>query len=174
MRHLRFNKKFFEKPSKIKAQSGFSSNEMVVVIVSIGILATMIAPNFLPVIEIAEVLIAEKYLLAAVKECQTGLINGETYPAYTMPPQKVGLDFISNRRFQFPYSGDSGECFGSFGGNILSASRTSENHEWSIYSLNINVVTGAKTTEGDVPSWLDWWDGVYSPLIPENDPLLQE
>ena len=158
----------------IKKQSGFSSNEMIVVVVSIGILATMTLPNFFPVIEIAEVLIAEKYLLGAVKECQTGLINGEVFPVYTIPPEKVGLDFLRNRNFQFPYTGDSGECFSSYGGNILSAARISSNsdEEMSNYSLNINVITGEKTSEGIVPSWLDWWEGVYSPIIPENDPLL--
>ena len=158
----------------IKKQSGFSSNEMIVVVISIGILATMTFPNFFPVIEIAEVLIAEKYLLGAVKECQTGLINGEVFPVYTIPPEKVGLDFLRNRNFQFPYTGDSGECFSSYGGNILSAARISSNsdEEMSNYSLNINVITGEKTSEGIVPSWLDWWEGVYSPIIPENDPLL--
>lgn len=151
---------------------GFSSNEMVVVIVSIGILATMVIPRFFPVIEIAEVLMAERYLLGAVKECQAGLLNGETYPIYTLPPQKIGLE-IRNSRFQFPYTGDLGECLSEFGGNNLSAARVGTNPTMSIYSLNINVVTGEKTTQGVIPSWLDWWDGMYSPLIPENDPLLQ-
>ena len=155
-----------------KNQRGFSSFEMVVVLTSIGILATISVPLFIPVIEMTEVLIAEKYLLEAVRDCQMGLINGETDPTYTLPPQSVGLGFISTRRFQFPNIGIDGECLSPSSGNILSATRTSENQTFPSYSLDINVVTGEKTTEGYLPSWLDWWEGVYSPLIPENDPLL--
>ena len=145
---------------------------MVVSLTCIGIITTLTFPLLTPVIEIAEVLIAEKYLLEAVKECQMGLINGENYPSYTLPPQSIGLGFISNRRFQFPFSGINGECLSSFGGNILSAQRMNNNQTIPTFSLNINVVTGEKTTEGDVPSFIDWWEGFYSPLIQEDDPLL--
>ena len=170
-----FNQKKSRLPKLIlkEVDSGFSTNEMVVVLASIGILATMILPNLMPVVEIAEVLIAEKYLLGAVKECQMGLINGEDYPIYTLPPQSVGIGFISTRRFKFPDSGDDGDCLSFSSGNILSAVRTSRDKIVPLYNLNINLVTGEKTTEGEVPSWLDWWEGVYSPLIQENDPLLQ-
>ena len=144
---------------------------MVVILASIGILVTMTFPLWSPVIEMAEVLIAEKYLLTAVKECQVGLVNGEDYPTYTLPPQSIGLGFISTRRFQFPSSGKEGHCFNSSSSNILTATRTNGGELFSIYNLNINVVTGEKTTEGDLPNWLDWWSGVYSPVIPENDPL---
>ena len=145
---------------------------MVVSLTCIGIITTLTFPLLTPVIEIAEVLIAEKYLLEAVKECQMGLINGENYPSYTLPPQSIGLGFISNRRFQFPFTGINGECLSSFGGNILSAQRMNNNQTIPTFSLNINVVTGEKTTEGDVPSFIDWWEGFYSPLIQEDDPLL--
>ena len=60
----------------------------------------MTFPLLTPVIELTEALIAEKYLLGAVKECQMGLINGENYPSYTLPPQSVGLDVISTRRWE--------------------------------------------------------------------------
>ena len=158
--------------SLYKGQSGYSSIQMVVSLTCIGIITTLTFPLLTPVIEIAEVLIAEKYLLEAVKECQMGLINGENYPSYTLPPQSIGLGFISNRRFQFPFSGINGECLSSFGGNILSAQRMNNNQTIPTFSLNINVVTGEKTTEGDVPSFIDWWEGFYSPLIQEDDPLL--
>ena len=145
---------------------------MAVAITCIGIVTTLTFPLLTPVIEIAEVLIAEKYLLDAVKECQMGLINGENYPSYSLPPQSVGLGVISTRRFQFPYTGFEGECLGSSGGNILSAQRMNNNQIIPTFSLNINVVTGEKTSEGDLPSFIDWWEGYYSPLIQEGDPLL--
>ncbi len=164
--------KHLAQKSLVENQNGYSTNEMVVTITCIGILATLTLPLLTPVIEIAEVLIAEKYLLGAVKECQMGLINGENYPLYNLPTQSVGLGFISTRRFQFTFSGIEGECLGSSGGNILSAQRINNNQTIPNFSLNINVVTGEKTKEGDLPSFVDWWKGVYSPLIQEDDPLL--
>ena len=155
-----------------KDQAGFSSNEMVVILACVGILATMVIPLLTPVIELAEVLIAEKYLLSAVKECQMGLINDENYPVYTLPPQNIGIGFLSNRRFQFPSSGIEGECLSIYGGNILSAARISQNQTMPTFSLNINLITGEKTIGGDIPSFIDWWEGTYSPLIEEDDPLL--
>ena len=157
---------------------GFSTSEMVIVLASIGILATMSIPLLTPVIEITEALIAEKYLLGAVKECQMGLINGEASPTYDLPSQSIGIGFNKTRRFEFLNSGFDGECLSSItnlykNGNILSAARISVKQTFSTYQLNINLITGEKTTEGVVPAWLDWWDGAYSPLIPENDPLLQ-
>ncbi len=174
MTSLGFQNQFLAELRSIKGQRGFSSNEMVVALVIIGFLSTLIVPIFLPALEMAEVLIAEKYLLGAVKECQTGLTNAENYPIYTLPHQSIGIGFISNRRFQFLYTGMEGDCLNFSGGNILSASRTKGNQSSIIYNLNINVVTGEKTTQGDLPSWLDWWEGVYSPIIPVNDPLLQD
>ena len=165
------NKLLFQR-SFLEDQSGFSANEMAVSLSCLAILLTLGFPLFTPVIEMAEVLIAEKYLLEAVKECQMGLINGENYPSYTVPPQSIGLGFISTRRFQFPFSGVHGECLSSYGGNILSAQRMTANQTIPTFSLNIDLVTGEKTTQGDVPSFIDWWEGVYSPLIQEDDPLL--
>ena len=167
LRENLFTKRFSE-----NNQSGYSSNEMAVGLTCVGILLTLSFPLLTPVIEMAEVLIAEKYLLDAVKECQIGLINGENYPSYTLPPQSIGLGFISTRRFQFPFSGINGECLNSAGGNILSAQRINNNQTIPTFSLNINVVTGEKTKEGNVPSFIDWWEGVYSPFIQEGDPLL--
>ena len=157
-----------------KDQSGYSVVQMAVALTCIGILTTLTFPLLTPVIEIAEVLIAEKYLLDAVKECQMGLINGEDNPFYTLPPQSIGFGIISTRRFQYPYTGIDGECLraSGSGGNILSAQRMSNNQVIPTFSLNINVVTGEKTSEGDVPSFIDWWEGSYSPFIQEDDPLL--
>ena len=58
---------------------------MVIVIAIIGILASILIPNFRPAVEFIEVLIAEKHLLKAVKECKIGLINNELSPQYTLP-----------------------------------------------------------------------------------------
>ena len=145
---------------------------MIVTIACVGILATITFPLLTPVIEMAEVLIAEKYLLGAVKQCQMGLINDENFPSYTIPPQSLGIGIITNRRYQFPYTGYEGECLDSSGGNILSAARMSRGQTNPTFSLNINLVTGEKTTEGDLPSYIDWWEGIYSPLIDADDPLL--
>ena len=41
------------------------------------------------------------------------------------------------------------------------------------YSLIINLITGERISEGNIPDWLDWWEDFYSPLIPENDILLE-
>ena len=164
--------KLLAQRSLLKDQSGYSNNELAVALACLAILLTLGFPLFTPLVEMAEVLIAEKYLLEAVKECQMGLINGENYPSYTLPPQSIGLGFISTRRFQFPFTGMDGECLTSSGGNILSAQRMTNNQTIPTFSLNINLITGEKTTEGDVPSFIDWWEGVYSPLIQEDDPLL--
>ena len=43
-------------------QLGYSINELIVVISIIGVLASIVIPNFRPAIEFIEVLIAEKYL----------------------------------------------------------------------------------------------------------------
>ena len=155
-----------------KDQSGYSIVQMAVAITCIGILTTLTFPLLTPVIEIAEVSIAEKYLLDAVKECQMGLINGENHPSYSLPPQSVGLGVISTRRFQFLHTGFEEECLSSSGGNILSAQRMNNNQIIPTFSLNINVVTGEKTSEGELPSFIDWWEGSYSPLIQGDDPLL--
>ena len=31
---------------------------------------------------------------------------------------------------------------------------------------------GEKTSDGELPSFIDWWEGSYSPLIQGDDPLL--
>ena len=153
-------------------ERGFSSSQMVVTIACVGILATITFPLLTPVIEMAEVLIAEKYLLGAVKQCQMGLINDENFPSYTIRQQSLGIGLITNRRYQFQHTGYEGECLDSSSGNILSAARMSQDHANPIFSLNINLVTGEKTTEGEVPSFIDWWKGIYSPFIDADDLLL--
>mgnify|MGYP001393775715 CR=1 FL=1 len=156
-------------------QLGYSINELIVVISIIGVLASIVIPNFQPAIEFIEVLIAEKHLLKAVKECQLGLINYDISPQYTLPVNEINLGIFRNNKFTFSFTGIGGECSPEFGGNLLRISRINKinnNSENIIYSLIINVNTGEKSTEGSLPTWLDWWDGKSSSLISEDDNLL--
>ena len=153
-------------------QLGYSINELIVVISIIGILASIVIPNFRPAIEFIEVLIAEKHLLKAVKECQLGLINYDISPQYTLPVNEVNLGIFKNNKFTFSHTGIFGDCSPEFGGNQLKVSRIDINSEEIIYSLIINVKTGEKSSEGSLPDWLDWWEGKSSNLIPNDDILL--
>ena len=153
-------------------QLGYSINELIVVISIIGVLASIVIPNFRPAIEFIEVLIAEKHLLKAVKECQLGLINYDISPQYTLPVNEVNLGIFKNNKFTFSHTGIGGDCSPEFGGNQLKVSRIDINSENIIYSLIINVKTGEKSSEGSLPDWLDWWDGKSSSLIADDDMLL--
>ena len=153
-------------------QLGYSISEMVIVITIVGVLASILIPNFRPAVEFIEVLIAEKHLLKAVKECQIGIINNELNPQYTLPKDEIKLGIFKNNKFTFSFTGIEGECSPEFGGNQLRVSRININSENIIYSLIINVKTGEKLSEGSLPTWLDWWDGKSSSLISEDDILL--
>ena len=153
-------------------QLGYSINELIVVISIIGVLASIVIPNFRPAIEFVEVLIAEKHLLKAVKECQLGLINYDISPQYTLPANEINIGIFKNNKFIFSHTGIGGDCSPEFGGNELKVSRININSENIIYSLIINVKTGEKSSEGLLPDWLDWWDGKSSNLIPDGDMLL--
>ncbi len=134
----------------------------------------MFIPNFSSSLEFIEVLIAEKYLHNSVKECQSGLIKYELSPRYNLPINNSGLGIFAKNKFSFYYSGDQGECLNFGSGNELKISRIMNGQSAPKYSLIIDLVSGEKSSEGDLPDWLDWWKGKYSPLIPENDPLLNE
>ena len=146
-------------------QLGFSTTEMIVVFTVVGILATIVIPNFGPALEFVEVLIAEKYLLGAVKECQLGIANNESEPQYTLPNHDVGLGIFKNNKFVFSYTGIQGDCYPSAGGNSIQVSRINTNNGIEKYSLIINVTSGHKSFEGQIPGWLDWWTGKFSPII---------
>lgn len=153
-------------------QFGYSVNEMVIAISIIGILATILVPNFRPAVEFAEVLIAEKYLLKAIKECQIGLINNEPNPIYSLPAKDINLGIFKKNKFTFSYTGIGGECSPEYGGNNLRVSRIDSKTGSLIYSLIVNVKTGKKSSEGSLPIWLDWWESKSPSLIPEGDMLL--
>tara|TARA_Y100001968_G_C19453672_1_gene770584 strand:+ start:13667 stop:14188 length:522 start_codon:yes stop_codon:yes gene_type:complete len=155
-------------------QLGYSTNEMVITIVIMGILATLVIPNFVPALRFVEVLIAEKHLLKAVRECQTGLINNEKYPTYNLPDREVaGIGLSRRNNFNFAFTGVEGDCLSDVGSNTLSLNRIDFNSDDISYSLIIDLVTGEKYTQGEVPEWIDWWQGNYSPVLIENDPLLE-
>ena len=150
-------------------QLGYSINEMVIVFSIVGILAGLLVPNFRNAIEFIEVLIAERYLLKAVKECQIGILNQDLNPKYTLPDKEISLGLFKKNKYIISHTGISEECLSLSGGNILRISKLSGLQGNLSYSLDIDVVSGRKSFEGSIPSWLYWWSGKYSPVIPEND-----
>ena len=168
-----------EKLNNIKTikmtENGFSIVDLSIAITVIGILAVMVIPNISPALEFVEVLVAEKYLLKSVRECQSGLIKNDLSTQYDLPANNSGLGISKNNKYLFSYTGNPGECINlsTLEENRIRVTRSniSQNLE---YSLIINLISGEKTSEGPLPGWLDWWEGVYSPIIPENDPLLDE
>ena len=157
MKLTNIQKIYFFKKIIASKNLGYSMNEMVVVISIIGILASILVPSYRPAIEFIEVLIAEKYLLKAAQECQIGLINGELSPQYSEPENEISVGVFKENKFTFSQTGVGGECSPEYGGNQLRVSRINTNSGDVIYSLIINVATGEKTSEGNLPNWLNWW-----------------
>ena len=129
-------------------QEGFTLVELIVVIVILLILGSISIPSFLNIIEKVEAHGAQLNLINAFEECYTKILFGEQNPTYSIPP--------NTNRFQYPDSGKDGYCLSPSSGNILTAARTAYGQRVSTYNLNINVVTGAKSTERSVPSWINW------------------
>ena len=141
---------YFSKSPNIKniKKNGFTLIELVIVILIMIILAVTCIPVFLNIIEKAEVETAKRNLLDAFLECQIKISAGESNPKYTIPP--------NTNKFQYPDSGRDGECLSPSSGNILTAARTAYGQRVSDYNLNINVVTGEKSTERNVPNNIIW------------------
>ena len=150
-------------------KNGFSTNEMIITVVIIGILATIVVPNFTPALEFIEILIAERHLTGAVKQCQTGIVNFEDNPKYSIPIDEINLGIFKKNKYILSHTGILGDCFPERGGNTLRISKISPNMDSASYSLEINVVTGNRSYVGEIPQWLDWWSGKFSPIIDEND-----
>ena len=147
---------------------------MAVTITVVGVIATLILPNFIPALEFVELLLAEKYLLKSVKQCQLGLIRQDKNPQYSYPEKDLGLGIVNSSKFIFSSNGELGECFSEMSSNKLRASRVHSRNNNPNYSIIIDVVNGKKTSEGTIPEWLDWWEGSYLPLISEDDPMILE
>ena len=168
MKLTKIQKIYLFKKLKNSRQNGYSVNEMVVVLAIIGILASILVPSFRPAVEFIEVLMAEKYLLKAAQECQIGLINGELSPQYSEPKNEISVGVFKGNKFTFSHTGVGGECSPEYGGNQLRVSRINTNSGDIIYSLIINVASGEKTSEGNLPNWLDWWDKKTSSTTIDN------
>ena len=146
-------RKRFAVPSKARYRkrpnsNGFSLIELVIVIAVLAILAAISLPFFQKVMEDAEVARAQHFLAQAVKECNLKIAKGDPDPSYTIPP--------NTNYFQFPDLGDDGKCLSPSSGNIFTAAQTPYGQAVSNYNLNINVVTGEKSTERNVPSHIVW------------------
>jgi prepilin-type N-terminal cleavage/methylation domain-containing protein len=128
--------------------SGFSLIELVVVIAVLALLLAISLPMFLRFIEDAAIRAAQVALIDAHKECQIGIKRNISNPTYKIPQ--------NNGYFEFPDLGADGMCLSPSTGNILTAARTDGGQTVSTYNLNINVVTGAKSTDRAVPAGINW------------------
>ena len=131
-----------------KKMGGFSLIELVVVIAILVSLLAISLPLFLRLIEDAEARRAQSLLIDAHRECRIKMASGQTDPSYKIPP--------NTSYFQFPDSGDDGKCLSPTSGNILTAAQTPYGQHVANYALNINVVTGEKSTQFNVPSGIIW------------------
>ena len=86
-----------------------------------------------------------------------------------MPNKEIGLGIFSKNKYVVSHTGVMEDCLPELGGNTLRISKVSQIEGSPTYSLDINVVTGEKNYEGNIPDWLDWWNGKHSPIIPEDD-----
>ena len=159
------------KISRGKRCSGFTLIELVVIVVVLAILSGISIPSFLELVERAAVRAAQYSLGQAHKECRAKILRGEVNPTYTIP--------ANNSYFQFPDLGRDGFCKDPLTGNILTAARTNGVQLISLYNLNINVVTGEKSSDRDVPDWIAWgYDSEQTfrsnLLAASNDGLLLE
>ena len=133
---------------KLRKSEGFTLLELVVVIAVLSILSSISIPALLGFIERAAARAAQYSLNQAHRECRTKIVMGAANPTYIIP--------ANNAYFQFPDLGRDGFCSDPATGNILTAARTDGSQTVSLYNLNINVVTGEKSSDRDVPNWVAW------------------
>ena len=134
---------------KGKENAGFSLIELVVVVAVLAVLSAIAIPSFQEFSERAEARVAQYNLVQAARECLIRLNNGDLNPVYTVPSNTF--------RFQYPDAGQDKFCLvDSTTGDILTAARTAYGQAVSTYNLNINLLTGEKTTERNVPTYIKW------------------
>ena len=123
-------------------ENGFSIADLSIAITVIGILAVMVIPNISPALEFVEVLVAEKYLLKSVRECQSGLIKNDLSTQYDLPENNSGLGIFKNNKYLFSYTGNPGECINlsTLEENRIRITRSniSQNLEYSLISCSVN------------------------------------
>ena len=151
--NLLSNTKIVNNQKVDKNSKGFSLIELVVVIAILAILSVVAIPSFQGVMEWAETVIAMYNLNNAYKECYINMglesnYEDKKFSTYTIP--------ANTSRFQYPDSGNDGVCLSPETGNILTAARTAYGQKVSTFNLNINVVTGERSTERAVPGWVKW------------------
>ena len=128
---------------------GFSLIELVIVVAVLAILSSIAIPSFQDFSERAAARVAQYNLVQAARECLIKLNNGDPNPLYTVPG--------NTSKFQYPDAGQDKFCLvNSNTGDILTAARTAYGQAVSTYNLNINLLTGAKTTDRNVPSYINW------------------
>ena len=129
-------------------EEGFSLIELVVVVAVLSILAAIGIPSFIEMIERAEIAVAMSHLVNAAKECQIAIASNESNPTYKLP--------TNTANFQYPDSGDDGFCLSPSTGNIFTAARTKYGQAVADFHLDINLLTGEKTSGGAVPAFVNW------------------
>jgi len=135
------------KPKSNSTDAGFSLIELVVVIAVLGILVGISIEGFNGIQEWAAVEVAKTNLVGAYKECNLKLAKGDPDPRYKLPE--------NSSRFEYPDWGADGYCLDPSYGNILTAARLNGTPN-AQYTLNINVLTGAKAYQRAKPAWVDW------------------
>ena len=132
-----------------KKDRGFSLIELVVVVSVLAVLSAIAVPSFQDFSERAAARVAQYNLVQAARECLMKLNNGEVNPVYTVPS--------NTNKFQYPDAGQDKFCLVDQNtGDVLTAARTAYGQAVSTYNLNINLLTGEKTTDRNVPSYINW------------------
>ena len=134
-------------------EEGFSLIELVVVVAVLGVLSAIAIPAFQGIVFRAEVTVAMAHLRTAAGECAVKIVEGESNPTYEIP---ANTGNHTKAGFQYPDSGDDGFCLSPSTGNIFTAARTKYGQAVADFHLDINLLTGEKTSGGAVPSFVNW------------------
>ena len=134
-------------------EEGFSLIELVIVVAVLGVLSAIAIPAFQGIVFRAEVTVAMAHLRTAAGECAVKIAQGEANPNYKIPSNTGSY---TKTGFQYPDSGDDGFCLSPSTGNIFTAARTKYGQAVADFHLDINLLTGEKTSGGAVPAFVNW------------------